>query len=57
VELANPNIPLLPLQKFMKARAKKIAHIRRSLILVKYLWETQPSSVSEISHHPWVNWQ
>ncbi len=25
--------------------------------MVKYLWRTQSSSVSEICPHPWVDWQ
>jgi len=51
VELANPFC--LFKVTFMKARAKKLSHIRTSLVLMKYLWGTpaiicirdQPSSM------------
>jgi hypothetical protein len=58
VELANLSNPFCFFKvKVLNASAKKLAHIRRSLILVKYLWGTQPSSVSEILPSSMVNWQ
>ncbi len=37
---------------------QKIAHIRKPLVPMKYLWgQAQPSSLLVVNRHLWVNWQ